>query len=1490
MSYYTGGNIFSLLAFFIWIPIAIWGMRRWPPARATATLYFGGLLLLPEVVFFKPAGLPEFAKLEIIFVWILIGALLFHRQRLRSGPKSKGVRFLVGLFLVGSVLTIVLNFDGFRVGSRFVPGQAPYDAVHAIVIALLSTILPFYLGSVMFRTSKDLRTLLSIMAISAMLYSLLMFVELIMSPQLHRWVYGFHQHGFNQTIRAGGYRPMVFMAHGLAVALFTSLSVLAAASMHKGGVRILRFPAAGVTAYLWIVLASTKSVASLLYTTVAVPIILFARPKVQVLVGTVLVCLLLAYPIARANEWIPVDDLKAWAEEEYGPARAHSMMFRLENEELLLERAMERPWFGWGSYCRACLFEPWSGHLSSTRDGEWIIQLGDSGIVGFASRFGLMLFPLLLLLRRARFVPRDSDRRLLSGLGLMIGFAAFDMIPNADFSGLAFILSGALLGCVTGILQEAALMRRKKREARIAAAQQAKSSSGAPHLAGVVAVVALLLASPVAASAPDAVGGGFADSGLKGSYYTNPNLEGTPSFSRRDLRVDFDWEDFRPVGGSTAEPYRSFPRDGFSVRWAGKIIPRFGEAYTFLGEADDGIRVRVRAPGASEWSTVVDRWNESGAFESNMLPMRKGELYEIEVEYRELSGSAKCRLLWKSASTPPEVIDPVRQQGININQNIWHDYVWADLMKSRRYADGEAGIDAEGWPSRSGVELVLSEMFYPSSPEMSGTYLLSFEGQAEVKQECCTHPIFQADGRKFEYTLPKGAGYEAATNTTTATMALDGSRTMLQLNNTQRRPGSSADGVARVKLMRPIAQGSAEHHRPDEIVYRPFKRIVENHYTLIRWVISDKDVGGEWSRRTLPDYPFILGASGQPNWEYLVMLANETGADLYITIPVGANDEYLEKLALLLLYGSDGREPYRQPTANPVYPPLNVNLRLYVETDNEIWNWGFESTITAQRLTVEAHENGSDVWKTIDFDGRAGNPEWAPAMRRWHATRTVQTSKTFRRIWGDAAMGSRVRILIEYQYDNYQETALASLDFIDAYYNNRSSQNVSDPHPVSYYVWGGGGAAYYGLEDRAGQQSGAVFEDPSFEEVSIGAGTRKARPSGSAWAFEGEAGLIRPKEGKEIDGFKNLPKPVDGKQAAFLIGKGSISQQVRFTKAGSYAIAFSAAGVAEGWPQYARFDILLDQQKISPRDQSDPRVSPDTAEIGGWFRNINSLEGEWGSAVFEIEEPGTHRITFIGRDDDPNYLVIDTVRVASADAILTSGFAKGEAQGQEGVPDLAYQLNSQARYARAFGLQVVAYESGWSLGGDFWQVPIQNWVKLRDPRATEINDQAIMLWDQSGSFLPVWGVYTYWPSYDFAGASSYPIMRSFRAASERLRAEPTYGRALPATLRIDDTDWSHRAEESGWRQYVPCLNKAGQEWHAWMLLAPKTGTFGIRIKGSGSGRLILEVDGEPVIELGSMEDGVAAPLRVKLTKGAHALRVVLVGEKIGLDEVQVTSE
>lgn len=473
MKYYPDGNTLSLLVFFIWIPVAYFGTSKWPPAKATAILFFGGLLLLPEVVWFKPPGLPNFGKLELVPLWILIWSAVFHRERFAMAPKSGWFRVCVAAVLLGSVVTVFLNMDAYSVGNTDFPAHRPYDAVHGVLVALLDVVLPFYLFAVMFRSAQDLRTLLTAIVVAALLYTPLQLIEMILSPQLHRWVYGFHQHQFLQAIRGEGYRPMVFMKHGLAVALFTVLALTAAAGLHKAKARIARIRARWAMLYLFVILILSRSLASLLYGMVTAPLVLLARPRFQATAATVLVTILLVYPVARANDWIPIESLESWVAESYGEARARSLMFRFENEGPLLDRALERPWFGWGSFCRACVYKPWSeeGAPETVRDGAWIIRLGDQGIVGFMGAFGLLLFPVLALTRRLKYVPGSSNRRLLAVLALMVGLCAFDLIPNGDFSHLAFVLSGALWGCLTGILQEGAETRMKRRQARIAAAE-----------------------------------------------------------------------------------------------------------------------------------------------------------------------------------------------------------------------------------------------------------------------------------------------------------------------------------------------------------------------------------------------------------------------------------------------------------------------------------------------------------------------------------------------------------------------------------------------------------------------------------------------------------------------------------------------------------------------------------------------------------------------------------------------------------------------------------------------------------------------------------------------------------------------------------------------------------------------------------------------------------------------------------------------------------
>jgi len=983
--------------------------------------------------------------------------------------------------------------------------------------------------------------------------------------------------------------------------------------------------------------------------------------------------------------------------------------------------------------------------------------------------------------------------------------------------------------------------------------------------------------STAGASRPDAVGGGFVDAGIEGAYFANPSFDGDPAFTRRDVRIDFDWSNGRPVGGSSATGYRTFPLDGFSVRWKGQFIPRFSEAYTFSGEAVGEIEIKLRKRGDPTWVTLVDQGADATEYASRPHAMVSGEWYEIEVAYRASRKGARCSLHWNSESVPREVVDPVAQQGLGIGT--WERYLWADLVRSARYGKG-APENGQGWPTGSGTELVAAEMKVYDT-ELSGTYLLIFKGQAAVEKACCSPAVFQAAGKKFTPTLPKAIGWDASSNTTSALFSVEGSRFMLYFHEASRAPGEENTGITNIRMMRPVDQGSQKHHRIDEVVYRPFNQVVAPHFTAFRWGHGgSSDISGRWDDRELPSDPFhARRGGGQGSLEHLVMLANETGKDLYLSTPIAADDEYFRKLALLLRNGSDGREPYSEATSSPTYPPLNTNLRAYVEVGNEIWNWAFPSTVLAQRLVKAEREADSETWAAIDFDGKAGNPEHIGAVRRWHAIRTVACSNEFREVFGDAQMGSRVRMLLEYQYNNAQDSAILSLDFIDTYFGDRSGRYVEQPYPVSHYLWGAGGASYYGLANKKGTQSEIALKDASFEKTEVPARQLEAGPSSSAWTFAGRAGVVRPEGAERVGNMSSIPQPESGHQAAFMVGTAAIEQPVLFTRAGVFALTFQAGGGGPRWPGYAPFDIYVDDQKVSPRSQSDFRVAPGHTKLVGWGRSTTALGEEWGSAPFRIDAPGRHTIRFETHGKPDEYLLVDDIEITSLDAMMESGFGTGQAKGQVSEANFARQLRGQASYARAFGLQVIAYEAGWSAGGDFLQTPLQTWAKLNDPRAREINNRAIEHWAQSGSFMNFWGVFTYWPSWDFARAQDYPIMRSFRDSARSLPSDATYGATLPVPLRPASADVSRATTTGGrswWKRLAACLVPDEVVWYAWMVIAPDTASYRLRVESSGSGSIIVELDGDPVFEVSS--ESSSDSVLVRMTKGPHAFRVVVVGD------------
>jgi hypothetical protein len=276
-----------------------------------------------------------------------------------------------------------------------------------------------------------------------LVYSLPMLFEIRMSPQLHRWVYGyFPGDSFVQQIRAGGFRPVVFFPHGLLLALVTGLALLSAVVVMRLKARIGRFRAGAVTAYLSALLVLCKSLGPALYAIVFAPMILFTKPRLWVKLGCAASLVVCAYPLLREHHLAPTQ-LVSDVASAISADRDASFQTRVKNEGALLAKANQKPWFGWGGWGRNRIFDQWTGQDISVTDGGWIIYFGVYGWLGYLSLFGILA---LAQFQALRAMDKESTPGNLArgGLSLLLTVLVIDSIPNATQEWLVFLLAGCI--------------------------------------------------------------------------------------------------------------------------------------------------------------------------------------------------------------------------------------------------------------------------------------------------------------------------------------------------------------------------------------------------------------------------------------------------------------------------------------------------------------------------------------------------------------------------------------------------------------------------------------------------------------------------------------------------------------------------------------------------------------------------------------------------------------------------------------------------------------------------------------------------------------------------------------------------------------------------------------------------------------------------------------------------------------------------------------
>lgn len=438
-----------LFAIFAWPVVSIVFFRRLRLPLAVLVTVVGGYLLLPSNTAFDLPLLPSMNKNTVPALAALCLAAIFVSGG-RGGQSQPGVlpglmpghwlaRLLIVVVALGAGMTALTNPDMLAYGVTRLPAIRPYDAASNILRAIMM-LLPFLVARRYLAGPEGHALVLRVLCIAAIGYAFLALFEVRMSPQLNNWVYGFFPHSWAQHIRGGGFRPLIFLSHGLLLGIFLSGAVLAAIGLARIETELRgKFLLAAV--WLGFTLLLSKNLGAVFITVMLLPVVLFLPPRGQLIAAASIAGLFLLYPIARSADILPIDRVVKMAD-DIDPQRAASFITRLENEDRMLAKASERPLFGWGGWGRSRVYDE-TGRDITIADGAWVITLGVDGWVGYVGRYGLLVLPIFLLLFHKNRYQIGMETSVLT---LILAGNLIDMVPNSSNTPLTWLIAGVLWG------------------------------------------------------------------------------------------------------------------------------------------------------------------------------------------------------------------------------------------------------------------------------------------------------------------------------------------------------------------------------------------------------------------------------------------------------------------------------------------------------------------------------------------------------------------------------------------------------------------------------------------------------------------------------------------------------------------------------------------------------------------------------------------------------------------------------------------------------------------------------------------------------------------------------------------------------------------------------------------------------------------------------------------------------------------------------------
>ncbi len=423
-----------------------------------------GWMFLPPIAGVNLPGLPAFSKIDSVVYAALLGALISEAKAITS--------FRFKLLDIPIAVWILVPFF-----SSYTNGLGISDGFSELYIRIVSWGIPYFLGRVFIQSPKDVRTAALSVVVAGLIATPLALWEVRMSPQLHRMVYGTTATQFIMTMRLGGYRPLLFMRHGLEVGLWMSTASAAALWLTIAGrdtLRVMGFRLAGISGLLFVTTVLCKSLGALILLAGVTSAALLVRAFG---IRFIFVALLLApagYITLSLTDTLPREML-ADVIAVYDDERASSFSSRLKQEQIINDHAMQRPLVGWGGFNR---YRPINEQGETDAiDSLTMITMGKNGLVGLISLLAFNLLASLTIILRLK--GKEMARPFWAPtIAIMLGVTIYslDSLFNAFVTPLHIVGLGMLASIAVLVPSWQAELRKNRPPNRKISSNQNNSS------------------------------------------------------------------------------------------------------------------------------------------------------------------------------------------------------------------------------------------------------------------------------------------------------------------------------------------------------------------------------------------------------------------------------------------------------------------------------------------------------------------------------------------------------------------------------------------------------------------------------------------------------------------------------------------------------------------------------------------------------------------------------------------------------------------------------------------------------------------------------------------------------------------------------------------------------------------------------------------------------------------------------------------------------